>query len=366
MIQRLIAAILLSALALAPHCGCQSIAARGAVAGSGTVQTADTPKADANKAQLPREQAALLCIATAESLEKDHHEAEAIAQYEKARQFNPRLINQTARRLAVLYDRQGEFSKAVAEYQRALQASPKDTNLLNDIGYCYYEQSNWPEAEKWLRAAVRVDPNNQRAWTNLGLTYGQEKRYQEGLDAFTHVVSPAEAQCNLAFIYSTQGKHDEARRAYMAASRMQPDLALAQAALGKLSTSKARPPAVKETPESEPEPKATSIARLDNFVEQQLAAPAEPKRDSLPTVAKSPAAVETVIAAGYTKVETEASALKAPPMTANSASLPGAAPVAEPPKPSIPAYKPIARTPPRTDDSASSTGTSQPATVEFE
>src|SRR5437899_5450932 len=74
--------------------------------------------------ELPPEQNAELAQATAEELEKQGHEIEAIAQYENARQHDPR--RPVARRLAVLYDRLGDHQRALREYDRALQATPRD------------------------------------------------------------------------------------------------------------------------------------------------------------------------------------------------------------------------------------------------
>ena len=78
--------------------------------------------------ELPPARAAEACLASARELEKHGYEADAIVQYEKARQDNPRLT-QVSRRLAVLYDRQGNAQRALAEYQLALKVQPRDADL---------------------------------------------------------------------------------------------------------------------------------------------------------------------------------------------------------------------------------------------
>src|SRR4051794_26529618 len=62
--------------------------------------------------ELPEDRAAEVCLATARELEKMGNEHEAIDQYEKARKHNPQLPQPT-RRLAVLYDRQGDLDRAL-------------------------------------------------------------------------------------------------------------------------------------------------------------------------------------------------------------------------------------------------------------
>ena len=154
-----------------------------------------------------------------------------------------------ARRLAVVHDRLGNFSQAQAEYERALQASPKDPDLLNDLGYHHYCRGHWTEAEDYLRRATTLQPKHRLAWMNLGLALAQQGRNEESLEAFGRVVRPAEAQCNLAFVLTAQGKRDEAKAAYRQALAQEPDLRLARLALAKLEA----PPAPKKSPQAKPQ-----------------------------------------------------------------------------------------------------------------
>jgi tetratricopeptide (TPR) repeat protein len=259
---------LIGCLALLSQTGCQTTPHSNHADMTAWKQT-PTPHAseqEADKQLLPPDRAAQLSLTTAQMLEKNGHEAEAVLQYEKARQYNPRLTNATARHLAVLYDQQGEFPKAIAEYKRALQQSPKDPDLLNDVGYCYFQMAEWAEAEKWFRHAVEMNPSHKRAWTNLGMTLGQQQRYAESLEAFKRAVGPAEAQCNLAFVYSTQGKHAEAHQAYMTALNIQPDLQLARAALTKLMGGDPKTSAT----DADRGEQVAAMARLSGFVREQM------------------------------------------------------------------------------------------------
>ena len=192
---------------------------------------------------LPGKESGTLSLSMAESLEKDGKEAEAIGYYERARTLDPSLAERAGRRLAVLYDRHDNQAKAMTEFQELLKKRPKDANLLNDMGYSHYNRGQWVEAEAYLRKAVAADKTNKRAWVNLGMALAQQGKYPEGLDAFGKVVSPAEAQANLAFVLLTQGKKAEAVAAYKRALAFEPTLKIARAALEKLDPGDAVQPA---------------------------------------------------------------------------------------------------------------------------
>jgi Flp pilus assembly protein TadD len=174
--------------------------------------TAPTPvAATAGKEELPPEQAARVCLAVAQNLDKSGNEVGAIEQYEKVLKLEAGNLH-AARRLAVLYDRRCEFAKADALYAKVAKARPKDADLHNDMGYSHYQRQEWAEAEKHLRKALELDAKHSRARCNLGLVLGQQQRYDEARECFRAVVGEADSHCNLAFVYWTQGKIDEARR----------------------------------------------------------------------------------------------------------------------------------------------------------
>jgi Tfp pilus assembly protein PilF len=196
------------------------------------VPIADGEAEPAPAPELPPKEGARACIACAEEMEKNGSELQAIVFYERARQHDPKC--RISRHLAVLYDRQGDFQKAQEEYRKALKQTPRDADLLNDMGYGYYSRGRWAEAEKYLRQALAAQPDHAHAVINLGLCVGEQGRYGEALELFNKVGTPAQARCNLAFVLMTQHKWEEARRLYQDALRLDPDIPLARAALVKL------------------------------------------------------------------------------------------------------------------------------------
>jgi Tfp pilus assembly protein PilF len=194
---------------------------------------AATPK----PAELPPDKSAELCLAVAQEYDKAGRDADAIFQYERARKLNPKL--EVSRRLAVLYDRSGETGKALVEYRAALEAHPRDAGLLNDFGYFHLVRDNFAEAERYLRAALEINPRQSRAWVNLGMALGYQKRFAESYEAFARAVSPAEAYYNVGLILTQWTKEEpehkeEARKALRQALACDPNMHKAQTLLAFL------------------------------------------------------------------------------------------------------------------------------------
>lgn len=199
-------------------------------------------------AELPASESAALALRMAEGCEASGKDAEAAAYYEKARTADPSVGDRASRRLAVLYDKLDQQPKALAEFQLLLKKHPKDSALLSDVGYSYYNRGQWVESEQYLRKAIAADAANKKAWVNLGLALAQQGRYPESLEAFAKGATQAEAYQNLAFVLTAQKKFDEAKGAYRKALELEPGLRVSQAALAKLEGRDTQPAAGSVTP----------------------------------------------------------------------------------------------------------------------
>jgi len=184
--------------------------------------------------ELEPKAASQACLAAAGEMEKAGQTEEAIRLYEKARGDFPKLSATIGRRLAILHDKAGDFTKATNEYEIALKATPNDADLLSDLGYSYYCRADWASAEKYLRMATKADSTHKRAWMNLGMVLAAKGSWQESYDTFLMAVAPGEAHCNVAFCMASQGLYDDAKSQYRQAIDIDPALQMARVALGKL------------------------------------------------------------------------------------------------------------------------------------
>lgn len=201
-------------------------------------EASPTHAADSTKspgAIVSKKDAAQACLAVARSLDAEGHHAEAVSQYELARSHDPRLPN-VSRRLAVLNARLGNADKAKAEFDTCLRATPRDADLLSDVGYFHLRQGDAAKAEEHLRQAVSINPKLDKAWVNLGLALAEQNRREESLEAFCKAVSPAVARANLGVVLLRKGNRDEAEATLRQTVALDPTLREAKMALQYLDS----------------------------------------------------------------------------------------------------------------------------------
>lgn len=66
---------------------------------------------------------------------------------------------------------EGQHEEAEVSFRRALAQAPRDPEILNNIGAVLYAQKKYRQAEKFLRAAIRVKPDYLAAYGNLAQLY---------------------------------------------------------------------------------------------------------------------------------------------------------------------------------------------------
>ncbi len=112
--------------------------------------------------------------------------------------------------LGLLADIMEQGEQARQYYQCALNIQPGLAMLHTNLGFSYYLEGEYPQAERALTRAVNQDPQYRRAWSNLGLLYYRWGRKSEALAALRKNGSQAEALNDLGYIAMMEGAYEEA------------------------------------------------------------------------------------------------------------------------------------------------------------
>ena len=66
---------------------------------------------------------------------------------------------------------QKKFGDAIVTLQQAIALAPRDAQLIGGLGRVYLQKRDFVSAEKELKAALQIDPNNLSYWKDLSSTY---------------------------------------------------------------------------------------------------------------------------------------------------------------------------------------------------
>ena len=81
----------------------------------------------------------------------------------------PITVSHNGFELAVFYQRSGEYTKALEQYQKLLERDPLNASVYLNLGLLYQAMSNNLEALKAFRQAILINPNYDKAHNNLGI-----------------------------------------------------------------------------------------------------------------------------------------------------------------------------------------------------
>jgi tetratricopeptide (TPR) repeat protein len=131
---------------------------------------------------------------------------------------------------------QGQTTKAIQNYQRALQLDPNDAEAHCDLGGVLAHQGQFTEAMEHCEQALQLNPDDAQARNNLGFALASQGNWNQAVLDFERAVALnpkyADAQVNLGVALAKLGRWAEAIRHYEQALQVKPDFADAHFNLG--------------------------------------------------------------------------------------------------------------------------------------
>jgi tetratricopeptide (TPR) repeat protein len=99
--------------------------------------------------------------------------------------------------------------------------------LLWNLGWCHFKLERFDEAEKYLKKAAEIAPQNRNHTCvfGLGVVYLRKKQYEKAVRALSEVLQIKEyypARLSLALAYLQQGKIQEAENTHLESIRLKP------------------------------------------------------------------------------------------------------------------------------------------------
>lgn len=134
-------------------------------------------------------------------------------------------------RLGYINGIKGDYEKAIGYYYAALELSPGDLNIYNNIGSTLKEMKKFEESEKILQVALEHFPENKLLLNNIAIVKGLLNKFDEALKLLKRTLEQDpdfdRTYINLSQIYQALNKRDEAIEYLKKAIKISPDNAQA-------------------------------------------------------------------------------------------------------------------------------------------
>jgi tetratricopeptide (TPR) repeat protein len=92
--------------------------------------------------------------------------------------LNPNLIS-TNFYLGLSFKLAGNYDKAIEQYQKILEISPKSISIYAEISNTFAEQEKWEDALKWLDKADEIQPNGFQVQIHYANYFIRKKEYKK-------------------------------------------------------------------------------------------------------------------------------------------------------------------------------------------
>src|SRR5262249_26422306 len=160
---------------------------------------------------------------------------EARRAYQQALKIDPNDVS-SARALAGLYVKDGDYDRALATLHKVLKAHPQDAALWHDLAMIQARHREFDAALQSMYRALQLDPENRVYATTYGHLLARAERYDDAVTQFPPLLGPAMACYQVARMQQHMQRPDLARVYLTRSLQIEPNLEPAQQLLAALES----------------------------------------------------------------------------------------------------------------------------------
>lgn len=112
----------------------------------------------------------------------------AIEQYDEYLEYKPKHIESIYNK-GRAYEEMGEFEKSLASYEKTLELDPENINALMSMGKYHFRNENFQDAAFYFAKAAKSKQNHAQAHYLAGRAYHKAGQTTEAMDAYNDAIS---------------------------------------------------------------------------------------------------------------------------------------------------------------------------------
>ena len=152
----------------------------------------------------------------------------AIADWDRAIQLKPDYADAYNNR-GLTYDSKGDHDRAIADYDKAVQLKPDFAEAYLGRGAAYNYKGDYDRAIADYDKAVQLKPDYAGAYNNRGIAYDSKGDHDQAIADYGKAIQLkpdyADAYNNRGVVYNSKGDHDRAIADFDKAIQLKPDYA---------------------------------------------------------------------------------------------------------------------------------------------
>jgi tetratricopeptide (TPR) repeat protein len=137
----------------------------------------------------------------------------------------------------------GRHDEAIAKFNEVVAKIPTCADCYYNLGVAYTSKQDYAQAEASFKKVIELKPDSAEAYTGLAGLYNAQKKFDLAAEASAKASQysggagggGAEASYNQGVILFNSGKYAEAKTQFEAATKADPNMAMAQYQLGMTS-----------------------------------------------------------------------------------------------------------------------------------